>query len=97
MPDRVRSLIPPETHYSIHMVSWCDQMNVEDEANCPVTTIYLTCGTVADQRTTLNLDPEKDGEKMATFSMAQITQPLCYADLSPSQYSTTLHRMPLDL
>ncbi|KAF8552840.1 hypothetical protein OG21DRAFT_1465098 [Imleria badia] len=46
---------------------WCDQINVEDEANFPAATVYLTCGTVADQRSTLNLDLEKDGERMATF------------------------------
>lgn len=51
---------------------WCDQINVEDETNRPAATIYLTCGTVADQRTTLNLDLEKDGERMATFSMANL-------------------------
>ncbi|KAF8553870.1 hypothetical protein OG21DRAFT_1441256 [Imleria badia] len=45
----------------------CDQMSVEDEANCPVTTIYLTCGTVLTRRMSLYLDPEKDGEKMAIF------------------------------
>ena len=75
----------------------CEQMDVEDENNCPLRTIYLTCGTVVTRRMRLYLDPEKDGEKMATFSMTQITQPPCYADLLPSQCSTTLHRMPLDL
>ena len=76
----------------------CDQMDVEDKDNCPVATIYLTCGTVVTRRMRLYLDPERDGEKMATFSMTQITQPPpCYADLLPSQYSTTLHRTLLDL
>ncbi|KAF8552837.1 hypothetical protein OG21DRAFT_1442896 [Imleria badia] len=45
----------------------CDQMNVEDEANCPVTKIYLSFGPAAFHRTRLNLDPEKDEEKMGTF------------------------------
>ena len=73
-------------------------MDVEDEDNCPVSRIYLTCGTVVTRRMRLYLDPERDGEKMATLSMTQITQsPLCYADLIPSQCSTTLHRTPLDL
>ena len=49
----------------------CDQMDVEDEDNA--TTIYLTCGTVVTRRMRLCLDPEKDGEKMATFSMMQVT------------------------
>ena len=73
-------------------------MDVVDENNCPVTTIYLSSASGIIRRMRWYLDPEKDGEKMATFSMTQITQPLsCYADLSPSQYSTTLHRTPLDL
>ena len=46
-----------------------DQMDVEDEDN--VTTIYLACGTVVRRRMHLYLDPEKDGEKMATFCMMQ--------------------------
>ncbi|KAF8556458.1 hypothetical protein OG21DRAFT_1409009 [Imleria badia] len=45
----------------------CHQMNVKDETNCPVTTIYHTCVTALDQRTRLYLDPEKDEEKMGTF------------------------------
>ncbi|KAF8546918.1 hypothetical protein OG21DRAFT_1425882 [Imleria badia] len=45
----------------------CDQMNVEDESNGPVKTIYLACSAVIGIRISLNLDPEKDGEKMATF------------------------------
>jgi len=74
---------------------WCDQIDIADEDN--VTTIYVTCGSVVTRRMHLYLDPEKDGEKMATFSMMQIIQPPCYADSSAFQYSTTLHRMPLDL
>ncbi|KAF8551418.1 hypothetical protein OG21DRAFT_1499160 [Imleria badia] len=45
----------------------CDQMTVENENNCTVATIYLTGGSVVGHRTRWNLDPEKDGEKMATF------------------------------
>jgi hypothetical protein len=76
----------------------CDQTNVEDEDNCPITTIYLACGTVVTKRMRLYLDPEKDGEKMPTFSMTQITQPPSYyTDLLPSQYSTMLHRTLRDL
>ncbi|KAI9573260.1 GH3 auxin-responsive promoter [Boletus coccyginus] len=44
----------------------CDRtLDVKDEDN--VTTIYLACGTVVRRRMHLYLDPEKDGEKMATF------------------------------
>ena len=75
----------------------CDQMIIEDETNCSVAKIYPTYGPVVFHRTRLNLHPEKDEEKMATFSMAQIPLSLRYADSSPSQYSTTLHRMPLHL
>ena len=75
-----------------------DQMDVVDENNCPVTTLYVSSASAITRRMRWHLDPEKDEEKMATFSMTQITHPLsCYADLSPSQYSTTLHRTPLDL
>ena len=75
-----------------------DQMDVVDENNCPVTTLYVSSASVLTRRVRRYLDPERDEEKMATFSMTQITHPLsCYADLSPSQYSTTLHRTPLDL
>ena len=66
-------------------------MDVHDEDNCPVKTIYFACSAVIYCRMYFNLDPEKDGEKMGTFSMTQITLPLCYADLLLSQYSTTLH------
>ncbi|KAF8551416.1 hypothetical protein OG21DRAFT_1445236 [Imleria badia] len=45
----------------------CDQMTVENEDNCTVATIFLACGSVIGQRTHLNLDPEKDAEKMATL------------------------------
>ncbi|KAF8551960.1 hypothetical protein OG21DRAFT_1537748 [Imleria badia] len=45
----------------------CDQMNVEDEANCPVTTIYLAASAVIGWRMHFNLDPEKDGQKMGAF------------------------------
>ena len=48
-------------------------MNVEDEANYPVKTIYLACSTGIDGRMLTNLDPEKDGEKMGKFSTTQIT------------------------
>ena len=51
----------------------CDKMIVEDEANCPVAKIYPTYGPVVFHRTCLNLHPEKDEEKMATFSTAQTT------------------------
>ena len=75
----------------------CDQMDVEDEANRSVTTIYLTFGTVVTRRMSLRLDPGKDEDKMSMFSMAKVTKPSYYADLSPPQCSTMLHRMPLDL
>lgn len=74
----------------------CNQMDVVDEDNCPVTTIYLTCGSAVTRRMRLYLDPEMDEEKMSTFSMTQVTQSPCCADSSPSQCSTTPHRMPLD-
>ena len=75
-----------------------NQMDVVDENNCPVTTIYLTSTSAIRRRIRWHLDPEKDEEKMAAFSMTQITYPLsCYANLSPSQYSTTPHRTLLDL
>ena len=74
----------------------CNQtLDVEDEDD--VTTIYFACGTVPHRRVPLYLDPERDGEKMSTFSMMQITQLPCDADSSPFQYSTTPHRMLLDL
>ena len=75
----------------------CHQINVEDEANSPVTKIYRTYGPVVLYRARLNLDPEKDEEKMATFSMAQQPPYACSVDLTLSQYLTTLHRMPPDL
>lgn len=50
----------------------CDRMNVEDEENDPVATIHLTCGTVVTRRMCLYLDPERDEEKMATFSRTQM-------------------------
>ncbi|KAG6373525.1 GH3 auxin-responsive promoter [Boletus reticuloceps] len=43
------------------------RMDVEDEDNCSIKTIYLTSGSVVGFRIHLNLDPEKDEEKMATF------------------------------
>ncbi|KAF8433870.1 GH3 auxin-responsive promoter [Boletus edulis BED1] len=43
------------------------RMDVEDEDNYPIKTIYLTSGSVVGFRVHLNLDPEKDEEKMATF------------------------------
>jgi hypothetical protein len=71
------------TAYVWHL-GW-DQMDVEDEDNCLVTPVYLTFMSAASRRLDLCLDPEKDGEKMAAFSMTQVTQPPpCYADLSPS-------------
>jgi hypothetical protein len=42
---------------------------VVDENNCPVTTIYLSSASAIIRRMRWYLDPEKDGEKMATFSM----------------------------
>ena len=72
----------------------CNQMDVEDEDN--IATIYLTLVSAVAERTDLRLDPKRDGEKMATFSMMQIIRLPCYANLSPFQYLTTLHRMPLD-
>lgn len=74
----------------------CNQMNIEGDDDCSLATIYVACGTVLTQRMHLYLDPEKDKERMSTFSMTQITQSPCYTDLSPSKYSATLHRMPLD-
>jgi hypothetical protein len=77
----------------------CDQMTVENEDNSTVAKIYLTPGSVVGQRTHLNLDPEKDGEKMATISVwctSQMTQLQCYADLSRSHVNachTQLHPM----
>ncbi|KAF8552839.1 hypothetical protein OG21DRAFT_1485894 [Imleria badia] len=50
----------------------CDQINVEDEANSPVTTIYLACGSIVNQRANLHLDPAKDKEKMATFILNHV-------------------------
>ncbi|KAH0835636.1 GH3 auxin-responsive promoter [Lanmaoa asiatica] len=47
----------------------CDKMDVEDQDGCLVTTIYLTCGTVVTRRMLMYLDPERDGEKMATFTL----------------------------
>jgi hypothetical protein len=52
----------------------CDQMTVENEDNSTVAKIYLAPGSVVGQRTHLNLDPEKDGEKMGTFGMGYITK-----------------------
>jgi len=53
----------------------CDRMDVEDEYN--VATIYLTCVSAVLERMHLCLDPEKDDEKMTTFSMVQIISMLC--------------------
>jgi len=75
-------------------LGWFGEIDVEDEDN--VTTIYQTIVSAVGERMGLCLDPEKDDEKMATFSMMQIIQPPCYADSSPFQYSTTPHHMLLD-
>jgi len=76
-------------------LGWFGQIDVEDEDN--IATIYLSLVSAVNERRGLYLDPKKDGERMASFSMMQIMQPPCYADSSPPQYLTTLHRMPLDL
>jgi len=73
----------------------CRQIDIGDEDS--VNTIYQASGTAITARTDFGLDPAKDGERMATFSMMQVTSPPCYADSSSSQYSTTLHRMRLHL
>ena len=93
-----RSISDPlrrRTTANMWYLGWFGEINVEGEDN--VATIYLSAVSAVNERMGLYLDPTKDGDKMASFSMMQIMQPPYYADSSLSQYSTTLHRMPLDL
>lgn len=76
------TLDPPQRRTTAYV--WylgCDKMEVEHTDNCPPATIYLTCGTVVTRRMRLNLDPEKDEEKMGTFSRTQRTRLPCYTDV----------------
>ena len=70
VPDTLRRRTTAYVYYL-----GCDQVIVESEDNRTVT-IYLACGAVVGQRDRLNLNPENDGERMATFSMAHIANHL---------------------
>jgi hypothetical protein len=49
---------------------WCSRMDVENEDNCPIKPIYITCGSGSVQRMKWNLDPEKDKGMMGIFCKA---------------------------
>ena len=70
VPDTLRRRTTAYVYYL-----GCDQVIVESEDN-RIVTIYLACGAVVGQRDRLNLNPENDGERMATFSMAHIANHL---------------------
>lgn len=54
------------THAWVFFLAY-DQLGIEHDDKCPVTTVYLGPASAINRRMQMNLDPEKDEEKMGTF------------------------------
>ena len=86
--------VPKRTTAYLFSIS-CDSLDITDENDRVVKRVHFSFSSAVTQRSRLNLDPDKDEEKMATFSMMQrIQSQWGIADLSPSQSSTMLRHLP---